>query len=84
MGGGGHPDPEMGVGGGLQKIFSALWASVWSQNKEGGPGPAGPSTRSATAIPDSFCATTKIIQDRAPVNTKERCGVAKKLRGADL
>ena len=36
-----------------------------------GAGLTGPSPRSATAIPDSFCATTKIIRDRAPVNTKD-------------
>ena len=46
----GHPDPEiMGRGGGGEegclspkKIFSALRASVWSNNK-GGSGPPGPS-----------------------------------------
>ena len=45
----GHPDPEiMGRGGGEEgclspkKIFSALRASVWSNNKGGG-GPPGPS-----------------------------------------
>ena len=33
-GGGGHPDPEIRSGDGLQKkIFSALRASVWSKNK---------------------------------------------------
>ena len=42
----GHPDPEIrGGGAGLQKNFSALWASVWSKNKRGGPSP-----RSATFI----------------------------------
>ena len=37
-GGPGHPDPEIsGWGGGSvsKKFFSALWASVWSNNKEG-------------------------------------------------
>jgi len=40
----GHPDPEIikGGGGGLQKMFSALRASVWSNNKgEGGGGGKG-------------------------------------------
>ena len=46
---GGHPDPEIrGDGAVSKKIFSALWASVWSKNK-GGPGPPGPSPGSATA-----------------------------------
>ena len=36
-GGGGHPDPEIsGEGGGHNKFFSALRASVWSKNKGGG------------------------------------------------
>ena len=31
------PNPDLETGGGLQKIFfPALWASVWSKNKEGG------------------------------------------------
>ena len=49
-GGGGHPDPEISGGGqSLKKIiFSALWASVWSENKGGGVGWPGPSPRSAT------------------------------------
>ena len=42
-GGPGHPDPEIRKGGGggtvSQIFFSALRASVWSKNKEGGPGP---------------------------------------------
>ena len=42
-GGPGHPDPEIrkGSGGGTvsQIFFTALRASVWSKNKEGGPGP---------------------------------------------
>ena len=43
-GGGGHPDPEIRVGGrgGLKKeLFSAFRASVRSKNK-GAPGPLGP------------------------------------------
>ena len=32
-GGGGHPDPEIRGEERDQKIFSALWASVWSKNK---------------------------------------------------
>ena len=46
----GHPDPEMGVGRGQseKKIFSALQASVWSNNKGGAPPPPGPSPGSAT------------------------------------
>ena len=46
----GHPDPEMGVGWGQSetKIFSALQASVWSNNKGGGGRPPGPSPGSAT------------------------------------
>ena len=35
-GGDGHPDPEI-RGGGLQKHFSALRASVWAKNKGAGP-----------------------------------------------
>ena len=54
----GHPDPEiMGRGGGEEgclspkKIFSALRASVWSNNKEGGRAPRPlPSPGSATAF----------------------------------
>ena len=40
-GGGGSKKPgEMGGGGLSQKeVFSALWASVWSKNKVGGPSP---------------------------------------------
>ena len=49
---GGHPDPEI--------RGAALRVSVWSKNKGGGgPGPPGPSLRSAThTLPDSFCAGT--------------------------
>ena len=45
-----HPDPEIRGGGGRspKKCFSALRALVWSNNK-GGPGPPGPSPKSATA-----------------------------------
>ena len=44
-GGWGSSNPGIrGEGGArLQKIFSALWASVWSKNK-GGVGPPGPLT----------------------------------------
>ena len=39
-GGPGHLNPVkrdgVGRGGGLNKVFSALQASVWSKNKEGG------------------------------------------------
>ena len=36
--GGGHQDHEIRGGGLSQKnVFSALWASVWSKNKVGGP-----------------------------------------------
>ena len=36
---------------GLQKkFFPPLQASIWSKNKEGGPGPTGLSLGSATAI----------------------------------
>ena len=49
-GGAGHRDPEISRGGGVsKKIFLALQASVWSNNK-GGPAPLGTSPRSATAI----------------------------------
>ena len=49
-GGASHPDPEIRGGGGVsKKIFLALQASVWSNNK-GGPAPLGTSPRSATAI----------------------------------
>ena len=33
----GHPDPYIRGGGGVQKTFSALRASVWSKNKGGPP-----------------------------------------------
>ena len=46
--GGGHPDPEI-RGGPSQNFVSALWASVWSNNK-GGPRPPGPSPGSATGL----------------------------------
>ena len=48
MGGGGgdHPDPDIRGGRSQKKCFSALWASVWSNNK--GAGPPGPSPGSAT------------------------------------
>ena len=51
----GHPDPEIRGEGGWspKKYFSALQASVWSKNKEGGwgePGSPGTSPRSTTAI----------------------------------
>ena len=43
-------DPDIKGGAVSKKIFSALWASVWSKNKGGqGPGPLGPSPGSATA-----------------------------------
>ena len=45
----GHPDPEIKEGQSPKKIFSALWASVWSKNK-GGTGPPGPSPGSASAL----------------------------------
>ena len=35
-----------------KKIFSALWASVWSKNKGGPPGPA---PASATAMLSFYC-----------------------------
>ena len=38
--GGGHLDPEIRGGPGLQKCFSVLRASVWSKNKGGGGGRA--------------------------------------------
>ena len=31
--GGNHPEPLIGGGGVSKKIFSALWASVWSKNR---------------------------------------------------
>ena len=50
IGGGGHPDPEIRVGGdSLKKNFSALWTSVWSKNK--GVRPPGPSLGSTTFVP---------------------------------
>ena len=45
-----------GGGGGLKNFFSALRASVWSKN--GGAGPPGPSSGSATDI--SFLLTIPI------------------------
>ena len=41
-GGGGHPDPEIRGEERDQKIFSALWASVWSKNKWAEARPPGP------------------------------------------
>ena len=36
--GGGHPDPEIRLGGSFSKaIFSALRSSVWYKNKGGAP-----------------------------------------------
>ena len=50
MGGrGGHPDPEIRGGGSPKKLFSALWASVWSKNKGRGGG-VGPSPGSTTEL----------------------------------
>ena len=41
--GGGHPDPDMrGKGRSQKKFFSALRASVWFKNKEGGERPQAP------------------------------------------
>ena len=40
MKGAGHPGPEIRGGPGVQKIFSALRASVLSKNKGSGPSPA--------------------------------------------
>ena len=34
---GGHPDPEIREAWSPKKLFSALWASVWSKNKGGPP-----------------------------------------------
>ena len=45
--GGGHPEPEI-RGGGLQKHFSALRASVLAKKKRGGRETPGPFPRSAT------------------------------------
>ena len=36
-GGGGHPDPGISGGAGLQKYVSALRALVWSKNRGAGP-----------------------------------------------
>ena len=48
----GHPDPRPCDKRGdsvSNKMFSALWAPVWSKNKEG-LGPLGPSPGSATIM----------------------------------
>lgn len=37
--GSGHPDLEINGGPGLNFFFSAFWASVCSENKEGGARP---------------------------------------------
>ena len=48
---GGHPGPEIrGRDGVPKKFFSALWASVWSKNRGGGP--PGPSPGSTTGMND--------------------------------
>ena len=48
---GGHPEPEIRRGPGLQKMFLALHSSVWSKNKGGmGPSPPGPYPGSATSL----------------------------------
>ena len=60
-GGGGHPDPEIGWGGGSpKKCFSAPRASVWSKNK-GGAGPPDPSPGSATVLYSSWATCDLII-----------------------
>ena len=47
---GGHPDPDKKGGPVSEKVFSALWASVWSKKKGGtSPPPSpGPSPGSTT------------------------------------
>ena len=51
-GGGGHPDPEIRGGG-------RPFGSQFGLKIRGGPGPPGPSPRSATyTLPDRFCAGT--------------------------
>ena len=56
-GGGGHPDPEIRVGGdSLKKNFSALWTSVWSKKLIRGSGPQAP-----PLDPPLLCPTSGIL-----------------------
>ena len=49
--GGDHPGPEIRGRDGVQKnFFSALWTSVWSKNRGGGP--PGPSPGSTIGMND--------------------------------
>ena len=44
-----HSDPKMGGRGGVGPVSKKIFASVWSESKEGGgAGPPGPSPASAT------------------------------------
>ena len=56
MGGGaGHSDPEMAAGAASNKFFSALRASVWSENK------VGPRTPQAPPLDPSLQLTAKVL-----------------------
>jgi len=48
--GGGHPDPEMGRGGGLQKTFFRPFRPHFGWKIRGDPGPPGPLPGSATEL----------------------------------
>ena len=71
--GAGHPDPEIRGGGpGLQNIFFALRASVWSKNKGGGG--LAPSPGSATEHRFELCyADFKGFQETAPKPHPRHC-----------
>ena len=65
-GGGGHPDPKIRGGPGLQKFFSALRTLVWSKSK-GVVGPPGPSPGSATEEDDFSASDTGGSEKRTSI-----------------
>ena len=67
-------DQELEIRGesGLQKHFSALWASVWSRNKGGGgaspPGssPGSPTAVTVTVFPVGAVPDSRVVWKRHP------------------
>lgn len=77
MGGSGHPDPSIRVGGrALNKICLALRASVWFKNK-GGAGPLGPSPGSATGVRRELCKSTIFLLRVSERQTLSKTGIIK-------